>query len=270
MNHQIVGIHGAPRSGTSWLGQLFNSHEQVAYRFQPFFSHAFRGRLTTHSGPDDMYRFFGDLLETHDAFVTQSGDARLAHEMPSFAKAPATHLAYKEVRFHDLMEPILATLPQARLIGIVRDPLQVLQSWVGAPREFRHDWSILSEWKAAPGKNAGLQENWYGFDRWKALARLFLDLEKRYPERFMIVRYGDLVRNTFDWMERLFSFAGLSSSPQTTQFIRDSTSRDDGDPYGVHRAGQPAARMRLPGEVRAAIVQDLAGSDLARFTADSR
>jgi len=268
MNFQIVGIHGAPRSGTSWLGQLFNSHEQVAYRFQPFFSYAFRGRLTAHSDSDDMRRFFDDLLATDDAFVTQYGDARLAHEMPTFAKATATHLAYKEVRFHDLMEPILATLPQARLIGIVRDPLQVIESWFGAPREFRHEWSIMSEWRAAPRKNAGLQENWYGFDRWKALARLFLDLEQRYPERFMIARYGDLVGDTFNWMERLFSFAGLSSTRQTTQFIQDSTSRDDEDPYGVYRAGKPAIRTQLPAEIRTAILRDLADSDLVRFVAD--
>jgi hypothetical protein len=270
MNHQIVGIHGAPRSGTSWLGQLFNSHEQVTYRFQPFFSHAFRGRLTARSGTDEMRRFFEDLLQTDDAFVTQTGDARLARDLPAFAKAPPTHLVYKEVRFHDLMEPILAGLPRARLIGIVRDPVQVIESWVEAPREFRREWSIASEWRAAQGKNAGLPENWYGFDRWKALARLFLDLERRYPGRFMIVRYGDLVADTVACMKKLFGFAGLSPTSQTAQFIRDSTSRDDGDPYGVHRAGQPAARMRLPGEVRAAIVQDLAGSDLARFTADSR
>ena len=270
MNHRIVGIHGAPRSGTSWLGQLFNSHECVAYRFQPFFSHAFRGRVTAQSGPDAMRRFFDDLLDTDDAFVTQSGDARLARESPTFAKAPATHLAYKEVRFHDLMEPILESVPQARLIGIVRDPLQVIESWVGAPREFRHEWSIMSEWRTAQAKNAGLQENWYGFDRWKALARLFLDLERRYAERFMIVRYGDLVADTFDCMERIFSFSGLSSTPQTTQFIRDSTSRDDGDPYGVYRARKPAMSVRLPDEIRTAILRDLAGSDLGRFVADSR
>ena len=34
-----VAIFGVPRSGTSWLGQIFNSSPMVAYRFQPLFSY---------------------------------------------------------------------------------------------------------------------------------------------------------------------------------------------------------------------------------------
>jgi Sulfotransferase family len=265
MNHQLVGLHGAPRSGTSWLGQLFNSHEQVAYRFQPFFSHAFRGRIDTCSAADEMDRLFDDLLQTGDPFVTQSGEARLARDAPNFGKAPPTHLVYKEVRFHDLIEPILLRVPRSRMIGIVRDPLQVIESWVAAPREFMPGWSIASEWRNAQSKNAGLPENWYGFERWKALARLFVRLERDFPGRFTIVRYADLVRDTAGWVERLFQFAGLSPTRQTMQFIGDSTARDDGDPYGVYRAGRRDRDRPLPDEIRETICRDLENSDLARF-----
>jgi hypothetical protein len=67
----IVGIHGAPRSGTSWLGQLFNSSEHVAYRYQPFFSYAFKERLSVRSGALEIQRFFDDLRNTEDDFVLQ-------------------------------------------------------------------------------------------------------------------------------------------------------------------------------------------------------
>ena len=59
----IIAIHGAPRSGTSWLGQLFNSSPQVAYRYQPFFSYAFRGRIDTGSDVASLRGFFADLLD---------------------------------------------------------------------------------------------------------------------------------------------------------------------------------------------------------------
>jgi Sulfotransferase family len=265
MNYQLVGIHGAPRSGTSWLGQLFNSHEQVAYRFQPFFSYAFRGRIRASSDPVEICRLFDDLYETHDPFVIRSGDGTLTRELPEFEKVSPTHMVYKEVRFHDLMEPVLTAIPHAKLIGIVRDPLQVIESWIAAPREFKPEWSVTIEWRNAQSKNAGLPENWYGFERWKALAQLFLELEKRFPDRFTIVRYADLVNDTVGRIETLFRFIGLSPTNQTIGFIRDSTSRDDGDPYGVYRARRGERHRHLPDEIREAVCRDLTDSDLTRF-----
>ena len=37
----IVGVHGVPRSGTSWLGQILNASKKVNFKFQPLFSYAF-------------------------------------------------------------------------------------------------------------------------------------------------------------------------------------------------------------------------------------
>jgi len=38
MYKNIIGIIGAPRSGTSWTGQIFDSAPDVLYRMQPFYS----------------------------------------------------------------------------------------------------------------------------------------------------------------------------------------------------------------------------------------
>ena len=37
-----LALFGCPRSGTSWLGQIFNSAPDVAYRYQPLFSYEFK------------------------------------------------------------------------------------------------------------------------------------------------------------------------------------------------------------------------------------
>jgi hypothetical protein len=263
--YSLIGLHGAPRSGTSWLGALFDSHARVAYRYQPFFAYAFRGRVDARSNAADIARFFDDLYATDDAFVTQSGDARLARSAPTFLKEPATHLVYKEVRFHDLIEPLLRAMPDAKYIGIVRDPRAVLASWFNAPREFKTEWTRSAEWRHAPGKNAGLAENWFGFERWRELANLFVDLEKRYAERFRIVRYEALVADPSNVLDALFRFAGLAAGEQTARFIADSTSKDDEDPYGVYRRhGDP----RIAGVDRGisdAILRELSGTSLERF-----
>jgi hypothetical protein len=261
----VVGIHGAPRSGTSWLGQLFNSSEHVAYRYQPFFSYAFRGRIEQHSSADVVHACMEELLDSSDDFVTQAPAARIARNLPQFDKQHVTHLVYKEVRFHDLTRTILRALPNARIIGMVRDPRAVLASWANAPREFKPDWAIAEEWQTASKKNSGKDENWYGYNRWKQLATEFLDLTHAYPERFRLVVYEDLRRNPHETVKALFEFCRISLRAQTAGFIDASTSLDDGVPYGVfrQRGNQPAGF--LPDEISREIEKDLAGSPLADF-----
>lgn len=263
--HQVA-IHGAPRSGTTWLGQLFNAHESVAYRYQPFFSHAFRDRVDEASRRADWLEFFQQLLQTSDDFVLQRGEVRLARSQPSFVKASVTHLVYKEVRFHHLLPTLLREMPALRLIAIVRDPRDVIASWLAAPREFRPEWSVLGEWRGAPSKNAGMQENWYGFDRWMELAGLFLHLQQAYPHRVRLVRYEDLIAAPLQALEAHFAFCGLRVTKQVEQFVWDSTSQDDGETYGVHRAHDLlGARRPLPGQIEREICAQLEGTPLATF-----
>lgn len=262
----VIAIHGAPRSGTSWLGQLFNSNPHVAYRFQPFFAHAFRGRVDSQADAASLRAFFSDLLATDDAFVLQTGAARLSATTPVFAKAGISHLVYKEVRFHHLLPHLLATLPGLKAIGLVRDPRAVMASWVRAPREFDPTWSLTHEWREAKRKNAGLEENWYGFERWKVLARCFLRLEALYPDRFRLVRYEDLTREPAHVLRALFDFCGLALETQSRLFVAQSTSQDDGDAYGVFRRhGTASAVAPLDPGISASIIADIGATPLSRF-----
>lgn len=261
----VVAIHGAPLSGTSWLGQLFNSSPHVAYRYQPFFSYAFRGRVDAHSDAAFLHAFFSDLLATEDAFVLQVGDARLAAATPHFVKNDISHLVYKEVRFHHLLPHLLDTLPRLKVIGIVRDPRAVLASWSRAPREFDPTWSLTEQWRDAPLKNAGLEENWYGYTRWKQLAQSFLSLESRHPHRFRLVRYEELVQRPAHALRTLFDFCGLEMTPQSRQFLADSTTLGDGDAYSVFRAHGDLRAIPIDPGIEACIAAELRGTPLQRF-----
>lgn len=267
-NLPVIGIHGAPRSGTSWLGQLFNSHPHVAYRYQPFFSYAFRDRIHHASSPIQLEKLFEDLLHTEDDFVLQRRKERLARYLPHFHKAESTHLVYKEVRFHQLTETILSRLPEAKVVGIMRDPRAVLASWYLAPREFNPEWDFATEWRTAESKNEGKAENWYGFERWKQLAGMFLELEQRFDQQFMIVDYSSLVSDTGRLLKLLFDFCGLRWCRQTEDFIADSKSMDDDDPYGVMRGSRTRSRswrQTLHPDIAEAIWKDLRQTPYTRF-----
>ncbi|MBK7211675.1 MAG: sulfotransferase [Xanthomonadales bacterium] len=260
----FIGIHGAPRSGTSWLGQLLNSHPAVKYCYQPFFSYAFRGRADLSTNANELRTLFVEMRDSNDDFVNQSGSARIARSAPSFDKCTPTHLIYKEVRFHHLLPHFMRVLPDFRAIGIVRDPRFMLASWFNAPREFDPTWTLEREWRNASLKNRGLEENWYGFTRWVELTRLFLHLEQTYSDRFTLIRYEDLVKDTLDSVKRLMDFCGLAMTKQTRKFITASTSVNDGDPYGVFRSGRSETvtppKCRLHPEIVSAIQHELAGT----------
>lgn len=251
-----IAIFGAPRSGTSWLGQLFNSSPCVAYRFQPLFSYAFKGQLTDNSSQADIDRFHEQLLNTNDDFILQLKNISGKNGPPFFKNAP-THLVWKEVRYHYVIENLLRQ-SAIKIIGIVRHPCAVIHSWLKAPREFNPAWDSLSEWKEAAKKNQDKKEEYYGYRKWKELACLYLRLKADYSGRFTIITYEQLNHSTHESVCGLFDFAGLAMTDQTRDFITASKSIHSNDPYDVYRLEQKndAWREELLPEIQQSIMHD--------------
>jgi hypothetical protein len=261
----VVGLHGAPRSGTSWIGELFNAAPEVAYRFQPFFAYAFRPRVDAARTPEDLDRILDAIAATDDDFVLQRRPDRLADPELAFAKTQATRLVYKEARYHQLL-PMLMKIPRFRGVGIVRSPFAVLDSWVAAPKEFDPGWDFAAEWRHAPSKNGGRAEEFFGYEGWKRAMLIFLRLAGEYPERFRLLHYERLVADPAGEIAPLFDWLGLALSPQVADFLARARGRDDGDPYGVFRSGGPRpASGAITPEIRAAILDDLRASGLEAF-----
>ncbi len=263
-----LAIHGAPRSGTTWLGEILNSNEHVIYKYQPLFSYAFKSYLDENAPAERIDTFFRALATTADPFLDQQVQ-RERGDLPLFAKTVPTHIAYKEVRYHHILPNLLQQDPSLRLIALVRNPLAVLASWQAAPREFRHDlgWVFADEWRTAPSKNAGRPEEFYGFDRWKASAWLFQSLAARYPERVQVVAYSALLADPEAVTRKLCVFAGLAYTGQMQQFLQSSRGETRADAYSVYRERQrdDGWKTTLDDSIVAAIQADLAGSDLAGY-----
>ncbi len=264
-----VAIFGVPRSGTTWLSQIFNSHPDVTLRFQPLFSYSHKGSLSEHSSAEEIGAFFEEILYTQDAFATMKSEFQKNY--PIFQKSSqATHIVFKETRYLHIVENVLTQCSEAKVIGIVRNPLAVLASWVSAPKEFNPEWDINSEWRGAPSKNQNRPEEFYGFDKWKEIAHAFLRYKSEYPQKFLLVRYDELNRDPLDNIKKLFDFCGLEVCGQVEAFLTASKSRHDSDPYSVYRAkaNDDSWQGVLPDEIVKQIVLELKHTPLNIFLQD--
>ncbi len=241
-----LALFGCPRSGTTWLGQIFNAHPSVAYRYQPLFSYEFKDWFGRHGLDETSVSAFADaLLGARSDFVLQT-------LRPRKSGLP-THLVWKEVRFHHLMRDLAALEGMRRLVYIHRPAADVINSWYQAPKEFRAGQDIHAEYLHAPSKNTDASE-FNGFARWKQSMSMALALHARHPEKFLLVSYERLRCDPHRQVERLFPAVGLAVDPQVSAFIEQSTSRHDDDPYGVFRTHN--APMTLPADIVRAISAD--------------
>ena len=109
-----------------------NSAPSVCYKFQPIFSYALKDFIGANSSAEEIESFFHVLEQTVDPFLDQS-EARRDGVLPQFKKVAATHVAYKEVRYHNILPNMLRRCPNVKVIGVVRNPLSVISSWLAAP-----------------------------------------------------------------------------------------------------------------------------------------
>ncbi|HEX5686284.1 MAG TPA: sulfotransferase [Ideonella sp.] len=253
MRPRQVAIFGCPRSGTSWLGQLFNASEAVAYRYQPLFSYEFKNWFGVHGVSAASLDTFNDaLLGASSDFVLQS--------LRPPKVLPATHLVWKEVRYHQLM-PALAALPGLhRLIYIHRPAPDVINSWYQAPKEFRAGQDIHAEYLHAPSKNTDPCE-YNGYAKWKESLALALAVKATYPDKVLIVSYEKLRSDPMAQLSRLFAAVGLPMSQQVLDFIAASTSQHEDDAYSVFRT--QTAALTLPADIVRDLSEDAEGLDLA-------
>lgn len=231
-----VCIHSVPRSGSTWLGALFDSNENVAYRFQPLFSYSHKDLLNPKSSSRDIQLFFEEIINTKDDFVLQKSKDRVDLK-PVFEKFDKpSHLVYKEVRYHYILDNLLKK-SETKVIGLIRSPFAVINSWLNAPKEFRNElgWKIKNEWEFAPLKNQNKPEEFNGYVKWKEVCFMFLTLKERYPNQFYLINYDSLLQNTEAEIKQLFKFCNLDFTQQTKTFIIQSTSKDSEDSYAVFK-----------------------------------
>jgi hypothetical protein len=263
-----VALHGVPRSGTSWIGEILNSSPYTCYCYQPLFSYSFKDYLTPSSSLKDIDNFFSEISKTDDDFVKQLKKRELG-AFPDFKKESSTHIVYKEVRYINILLNLMRKSSDLHLCALIRNPLGVIDSWLRAPREFRADlgWSELDEWRYALKKNINKPEEYNGYEKWKEAAFIFHHLKTKYPERVHILKYIDFVKNPYQEASLLFKKLGLVMTESTKNFLDMSTSRTSTDPYSVYRDVQDDIKWKkhLNPIIVEQVYKDLEGSFLREY-----
>jgi len=262
----IVYIAGVARSGTSWLGQIFNSAPDVLFRFQPFFSYEFKNRVNEDSSREEFEALFRDMMENETPFLTQS-EKQKSGEYPRFEKSTEVrHLVFKENRYQSFLEPMLRKVPNLQAVGLVRHPCAVLNSWKNNEKEFPAGADLMKEWRFGSCKNMG-NEDYFGYYKWKEVANLYLDLLQKYPNRFFLLKYEDIVRNPEVKIKQVFDFLNIEFTNSTLEFLKASTSTHQESYYSVFKTRMVVNKWRdeFPDYITSEIEADLRGTRLARF-----
>lgn len=265
---QKILIHSAPRSGSTWLGTIFDSHPEVSYKFQPLFSYAFRDFVQPDATKDTIDKFFESIAYSNDEFINQI-EGKTKGIIPIFKKQKSlNYVCYKEVRYHHVLPNLLKQSPSVKAIFLIRNPLAVLYSWYKAPKEFRPEkgWNFDDEWLEAASKNENRPEEFHGYLKWKEASFIFLKLKNLYPESVQIVNYAHLIENPKETVLQLFDFANLDYDEQTEDFLIKSTTIHHQDAYSVFKEKRKDDDWKqLPESIISYIYNDLKGTILEQY-----
>jgi len=263
---EIIVIAGAPRSGTSWLAQIIDSCPSVRHRFQPIFSYAFKNAVSLESTKDEFNQFFTGIYNSDDEFMCRTKEKNEGI-YPTFSKNESPEvLAFKNVRYHYLLEKMLKNFSNLKVVGIVRHPCATINSWITTPREFPSDADPMKEWQYAECRNTGPEEYW-GFEKWKEVSFLFLKLKEKFPDQFYLLRYNDLVDDSIETTKDLFKFLNLDYSNLTNDFLISCHEKHDENSYSVFKDKSVKEKWKgeLCEEIQDGILKSIKGTELEDF-----
>jgi len=235
MYKKIILICGMPRSGTSWLGQIFDSSPDVAFRMEPLFSYKFKNKINDKSSRKEISKFFTDVYLTDDEFIHQK-ENRKKGAYSSFMKNPDPEfLVIKTTRHHNLLERYLRLTDCIEIVTIIRHPCAVINSWISTEREFLFKGcTVENDWENGACRKDGEGEFW-GFNDWLSVTHSHIELSQQYSN-FTIVKYTDLIQGSENVIDKLFTRLSIPYTRQTADFLSTCNSTHQDDPYSIYKS----------------------------------
>lgn len=236
-------------------------------KFCPLFSYEFKNLLDENSPAEQWRDLFRKVYLTRSDYLDQEYLRRNGN-VPVFPERSTDPLvlAIKSNRFHHLTPGLIEKCPEIRWIALVRNPCAAIHSWLTNPLEFPAGADPALEWRTGSCRKQQPGEFW-GFEDWKTVTSMFLDLEQRFPDRLRIFRYEAFVRGAEVQTRRMFSWLGLELPEQTREFLHLSQTAHVDHRRAVFKDPATTERWRrdLDPVIRTAIERELAGGDLSAF-----
>jgi hypothetical protein len=157
-----------------------------------------------------------------------------------------------------VLDDIREILPEARFIHIIRDPRAVAASLAAAGRDWGSSWASTSAVHNAR--------------RWAANVSDGIRLREIDPARYFELRYEDLLGDTAQHLERIFTWLGIDSSGALCERVAEESrikklreGRAEAawdlakEPEGFFRKGRPDAWKEDLSRREVAVVEAIAG-----------
>lgn len=235
---QLFFVGGAPRSGTTWVQHMLDSHPDVSCRGEGHFLHFLaepmgalvqRRRMELDAKNNRLFKETGGypLPAAGDMeFLVGTGILMaLAQQCPERTCLAVGEKTPENVFYFPNLKRLF---PQAKFIGVARDPRDTLTSaWhlVRAPGETEAE-------KAAFVRNTTREVGQF--------LRAMLELRRRYANDAMIVTYEALSRTPETVLADVFRFLGVTDAPEVMAGCVERTRfsvMSGGRPAGTERSG---------------------------------
>lgn len=223
VNPQLVFMVGLPRSGTTWLQKLLGNHPEIGTAQE---SHLFN-------------HFLGSQINAWDHMVAFE-DGRGGIGVPAYQEEneflDMLHRQVREVlskcdeyqkgsvfveKTPDHIRHILdiqRVVPEARIILMIRKPVDIIESMLSAGSGWGRHW--------APGSIVSAIRLCYYFCR-KACA----DIEKADQSKIHIVRYEDLRTDSENVLKGVLEFIKVDASDESVDKMQNTK-------FELHRYGE--------------------------------
>ncbi len=227
----IFFILGRPRSGTTLLTTLFNAHPNIRiapefpimlFLYQRFRKVKHWDEATIRSFVDHVFYFSKfnirrvENLKLDKEFIVsellrykENGSIQLFlksinyYAYSVFHKEKTLLIGDKNPVYSMSVNRFRKIFPDAKFICIIRD---YRDNFISIKK-------LAEKEVAVEAPSLSLQVG-----RWRIFTRLFLDLKRRYPEKFYILRYEDLVSEQEKTFRSLCEFLGVAYDPSVFDF----------------------------------------------------
>lgn len=218
-------VSGVPKSGTTWLGKLLDAHPEISCKGEACM-HAFIKSLIGISneynallqGRGETFSDSNEFPPLKEAEVYEMGRYFIELRLKSIADLGKRGLRFvgEKDPYHVVNFPVLHKMfPEAKVIHIIRDGRGVVVS------AWHHNLRIPTQNAQAAGFDKFMDE---AAGQWGAMHRRARETAHILGERYLEVRYEDLLADPLPQMKRVLDHLGADSDTEVVRACMDAAS----------------------------------------------